>query len=399
MSNSDKAFYVSGTREAVWKRLDEWVSGDKPICFLIGAAGMGKSTIASEFCRRHEAKLGASFFFRRNDANVGSTAMFFTTLAYQLAHCPWKELRLQIARAVELHTQGGHSQQMRYAVEDLLNTPLRNAEDAGGVGWHVFIVVDALDECTESLSQPELIPDCLTLLISCVLKHSSSVRLLLTSRPAPDHIGNALRQVPKLKTSSILLSLYDIEERRTIDRDIREIIQERLCGIEEGNRWYQSDPTVLDQLTRQSQGVFVYARTAVDYIVRGGGIAQMDRRLQLLLTPRNTYGLNNLDLLYRTVLDTAFPSDELDPETREQVQLILAWVALCQESEGISPEDVETISGIPFAESIPILSKLRSVLFSRVVPSCNHSRLCTSLSGTFSPIKRGAGTSSMSIRA
>ena len=95
MSNSDKAFYVSGTREAVWKRLEEWVSSDKPICFLIGAAGMGNSTIASEFCRRYETQLGASFFFKRNDRNIGSTRIFFTTLAYQLAHCSWKELAHQ----------------------------------------------------------------------------------------------------------------------------------------------------------------------------------------------------------------------------------------------------------------------------------------------------------------
>ena len=362
MSNSDKAFYVSGTREAVWKRLEEWVSSDKPICFLIGAAGMGKSTIASEFCRRYKTQLGASFFFRRNDANVGSTRMFFTTLAYQLAHSSWKELRPYIARAAELHIRGGRSQQMLYAVEDLLRTPLGDAQYMGSTRSPMFLVVDALDECSESSSQPDLIPDCLKLLISCVLEHHSSVRLLLTSRPVPDHVGNVLRRAPELEASSVLLALYNIEEREAIDCDIRNIIQERLCTVEEGAQWHQSNPDVADRLTRQSQGVFVYARTAVDFILRGEGIAQKDRRLRLLLTPGNTYGLNNLDLLYRTVLETAFPSDELDPETREQVRLILGWVALYQDSDGISLEDVENISGIPCVESIPIFSRLRSVL-------------------------------------
>ena len=361
MSNSDKAFYVSGTRKAVWKRLDEWVSGDKPICFLIGAAGMGKSTIASEFCRRYETRLGASFFCKRNDANVGSTRIFFTTLAYQLAHCSWEELRPYIARAAELHSRGGRSQQMEYAVHDLLHKPLFDAENATSALSVVYVVVDALDECTESSTQPDLIPKCLRLLVSCALRHPSTFRLLLTSRPVPDHVEKALLD-SELKDHSVLLSLYDIEERKAIDRDICELIRTRLCAGQEGKQWHQSDPTVVGRLTKQSQGVFVYARTAVDFIAGGTSLGEMKDRLDLLLTPHNQYGLDRLDDLYRIVLETAFPTRELYPKKHEQVRLILAWVALCQDSEGISPDDVAKISGIPCADSIPILSRLRSVL-------------------------------------
>ena len=361
MSNSDKAFYVSGTREAVWKRLEEWVSSDKPICFLIGAAGMGKSTIASEFCRRYETQLGASFFFKRNDAHVGSTRMFFTTLAYQLAHCSWKDLRPHIAQAAELHSWGGRSQQMKYAVEDLLHEPLDAAENATSARSVVYVVVDALDECTESSTQPELIPECLRLLVSCALRHPSTFRLLLTSRPVPDHVEKA-RQDSELKDRSVLLSLYKIEERWAIDRDICELIRTRLCAVEEGKQWHQSDPTVVGRLTQQSQGVFVYVRTAVDFITGGTGLGEMKDRLDLLLTPHNQYGLDPLDDLYRIVLETAFPTKELHPQKHEQIRLILAWVALCQDSNGISPRHVEEISGIPCAKSIPIISRLRSVL-------------------------------------
>ena len=382
MSNSDKAFYVSGTREAVWKRLEEWVSSDKPICFLIGAAGMGKSTIASEFCRRYENELGASFFFRRNDANVGSTRMFFTTLAYQLAHCSWEELRPHITRAAELHARDGRSQQMKYAVEDLLHKPLDDAEHGTSARSVMYVVVDALDECTESSTQPDVIPECLRLLVSCALRHPSTFRLLLTSRPVPDHVEKA-RLDSELKGRSVLLSLYDIEERKAIDGDIQELIRTRLCAVQEGEQWHKSDPTIVGRLTKQSQGVFVYARTAVDFVVRGEGVAQKERRLRLLLTPGNTYGLTHLDLLYRTVLETTFPSDELDPETHEQVRLILAWIALSQASGGISPLDIEQISGIPCAESIPIFSTLRSVLVFGDAESDFHKRRFRAMHVTF----------------
>ena len=322
---------------------------------------MGKSTIASEFCRRHEASLGANFFFSRNDANVGSTEKFFTTLAYQLAQSR-AELRPHIARAAESHSKAGASQQMEYAVKNLLDTPLKNAEDAGSVRSPVFIVVDALDECTESSSQPDLITRCLELLVSCVLKHHSFIRLFLTSRPSPNHILSAREGNATLESLSVLLSLYNLEERKAIDCDIEALIKSRLLTTKEGSKWHQSDPTVVGRLTKQSEGVFVYARTAADYIVRSPGAAQMEHRLQLLLTPGNRFGLDNLDLLYRTVLETAFPLDDFDPAAFDQIKLLLAWIALCQDSGGISPTTVEKISGIPCAESIPIISRLRSVL-------------------------------------
>ncbi|TFK82848.1 hypothetical protein K466DRAFT_603345 [Polyporus arcularius HHB13444] len=361
VSNVDKSYFLSGTRKVVFERLDEWVSSDKPVCFLIGAAGMGKSTIASEFCRRHEGELGASFFFRRlgGDPGVGSTVKFFPTIAYQLAHAR-PELRSHIVRAAQSDVHAAHSQ-MEFAVRALLHKPLQDAEAAGALS-RMYIVVDALDECTESASEPGLVPECLRLLSSCALRHSSSIRLLITSRPDPDHVAKALRRDPSLKDSSVLLSLYDVEKREAVDRDITELIRTRLCDVEEGAQWYEREPSVVERLVWQSQGVFVFARTAVEFIVRAAGIAQMERRLKLLLTRGNTYGLGNLDVLYRTVLETAFPPADLDPETREQVRVILAWIALGRDADGIEPLVIEQLSGVPSVESIPILTKLRSVL-------------------------------------
>ncbi|TFK82851.1 hypothetical protein K466DRAFT_590224 [Polyporus arcularius HHB13444] len=357
--NADKSSYLAGTRNAVFDRLDQWVSSELSICFLVGAAGMGKSTIASEFCRRHQRELGASFFFRRGDARVGSTTAFFSTLAYQLAKSS-KQLRPHIVHAAERHMQAGNTQQMQYVVDDLLHTPLRAAKVAG-VHFRVYVVVDALDECMESASQPDLVPECLRLLVSCALQHPF-IRLLITSRPEPDYVGQALRRQPELKDSSVSISLYNVEDRLAIDRDIGEIIRTRLCAVQEGAEWYRRDESVVSRLTNQSQGVFVYARTAVDFIVRAAGIAQMEHRLALLLTPGNTYGLDHLDLLYRTVLEAAFPPADLDPVTRERVGLMLAWVALCQYRYGVTPHRVQMVSGISCRESVPILTKLRSVI-------------------------------------
>ncbi|RPD72325.1 hypothetical protein L226DRAFT_439342, partial [Lentinus tigrinus ALCF2SS1-7] len=228
--------------------------------------GMGKSTIAWEFCRRRDHEhgdLGASFFFKRGDPNVGSTMLFFSTLANQLARSR-KDLRPYIVRGAEHHSKAGYGQQLQFAARDLLLEPLRDAKDAGVLSAPVYIVIDALDECNESASQPDLVPRCLELLVSCALEYPSSLRVLITSRPDPNHVEKARRK-PEVEDSSVLVSLYDVEERDAIDRDIGELIRTRLCALEEGAQWHESHPTVVERLTEQSEGVFVYARTAVDF--------------------------------------------------------------------------------------------------------------------------------------
>ena len=336
------------------------MSSDKPVCFLIGHAGMGKSTIASEFCRRYASELGASFLFRRGDPALGTTAQVFPTLADQLAKSR-NELRRHIVEATRKHLENGRSQQMEYVVRDLLVEPLRVAADAGTLR-RIFIVIDALDECNESHSQPELVPQCLRLLISCARQHPTFLRLLITSRPEPPHIEEELRRDPTLHDVSTLLQLYRIEDRETVDRDIAELIRARICSTTAGKTWHDSDPTVVSALTRQSQGLFVYARTAADFIARAIGTAQMSHRLEILLSQGNAFGLGDLDQLYHIVLETAFPPADLDPQTREQLQLVLGWIALCQEPSGISPQEVETLSGVPCSVSVPMLQKLRSVV-------------------------------------
>ncbi|TFK90143.1 hypothetical protein K466DRAFT_543933 [Polyporus arcularius HHB13444] len=359
-SNVEKRIYLPGTREAVFKRLTEWAASDKPVCFLIGPAGMGKSTIASEFCRRHEEELGASFFFRRGDPTLGSTSQFFPTIADQLAQSH-RELRPHIARAARQHLQNGRSQQMRYVVRDLIGEPLRILA-ANGRTPRIFVIVDGLDECNESASQPELVSECLRLLISCAIQYSAFLRLLITSRPDHTHIEDELLRDSPLNNMSTLLYLYDIEDREAVDRDITELIRTRICSTPIGQEWYSQDPSVVAKLTRRSQGLFAYARTAADFVSRSAGAAQMDHRLELLLTEGNRFGLGDLDQLYDMVLETSFPPPDVDPDTGEQLRLILAWIALCQDPDGISPREFEAIAGISVSISIPIINKLRSVV-------------------------------------
>ena len=61
-ANAMKARFQQGTRERVFEALAKWEEGTvaeecpQPVCVLVGEAGTGKSTIASEFAKRLQAR-------------------------------------------------------------------------------------------------------------------------------------------------------------------------------------------------------------------------------------------------------------------------------------------------------------------------------------------------------
>ena len=125
--NSAKAKYLQTTREKVFRELEGWVEtsskerADQRVFVLVGAAGMGKSTIASELCRRldNSKRLGASFFFTRGLQGPNSVRTFFNTIACQLATLQPDALHDLIVTAARAHlARGGSSQQIEYACED-----------------------------------------------------------------------------------------------------------------------------------------------------------------------------------------------------------------------------------------------------------------------------------------
>ena len=59
-------------------------------------------------------------------------------------------------------------------------------------------------------------------------------------------------------------------ERTTIDRDIEAVIRDKLSKHPTTLAWSDSDPTIIPQLVRRSEDMFVYASTAAEYLVGQG---------------------------------------------------------------------------------------------------------------------------------
>lgn len=101
------------TRVELLQRIRDWANDPnaKRIFWLNGWAGTGKTTVSKPVSRwlaelrpNATVRLGASYFFKRGDADRASAALLFPTIASQLA-AQVNQLGVLIAQAVKTHPQ------------------------------------------------------------------------------------------------------------------------------------------------------------------------------------------------------------------------------------------------------------------------------------------------------
>ena len=135
---------LENTREHTLQSIDEWVGaeGYPNILFLVGAAGTGKSTIATTVAMKYQeiGQLGCYMFFLRGKSHPANVLQ---TIAYSLAI-----YRQNIAESLleKLRDSGdiGPSD-LKAKFKILLRDPLSTV--TSNVGSPVLIIPDALEEC------------------------------------------------------------------------------------------------------------------------------------------------------------------------------------------------------------------------------------------------------------
>ena len=212
--------------------------------------------------------------------------------------------------------------------------------------------MDALDECTEG--GQELVPTLLRLLLTCAARPGCPLRVLLTSRPEPHYIHEALS---KSDLQPYIQTLDMQGYRESVNSDVRMLIRDCFGADERSKQWSEADPSVIDTLVKRSDGLFIYARTVVDFIMED--LSDLQRRYSLVAST-----LLSLDGLYSTVVESILsPQERRFPEMQEQVRRVLGYLAVLQDPDGISPTTLQNLTGMSTTESVPILNKLRSVIF------------------------------------
>ena len=329
----------------------------QPVCVLVGEAGTGKSTIASEFAKRLDneepSRLGASFFFNRGVSDLNSPKKLFSTIASQLARSQ-PALRTPIVAAARKHHRVAPLQQLKHEYHDLLEAPLSTLPSSHPP---IFVVIDALDECIEE--GPDLVPTLLRLLLSYAVQPGCPLRIFITSRPEPHYI----HRVFTLTHLQPHISTLHIQSfRDSIDHDIELLLRARLDEDERSKRWSEENPAVVQGLVDRADGLFIYARTAIDFIL--SDLCSLQQRYDALLpVDAKAFGLKRLDELYRTVLHGEFPPEEQYPQRKKDLRAVLGYLVTIQESKDISPRTLELLTNLPIKRSVPILNALRSVVF------------------------------------
>ncbi|RHZ59243.1 uncharacterized protein CDV56_102161 [Aspergillus thermomutatus] len=263
------------TRTAVLQEIYDWAerNDEKPVFWLTGWAGTGKSTIARTVARRYHQreKLGASFFFSRDKGDCGSTTKFASSIAYQLAtRSPsLKESIYNTLRRNKGILDGCLSDQW----EQLVLSPI-SALDDPGYAKRYLLVIDALDECEAK---------CETLVRLLFETQLTKIRLFVTSRPD--------LPVPpeRLKSQYRSLILHKVSPE-SVDEDIFKFLHGSLAR--DRDDWLET--ALLRRLVEKAGGLFIWAATASRFLTDSPEVA--DSRLCELLSDEELNREPGMDL-------------------------------------------------------------------------------------------------------
>ncbi|KAJ7757924.1 hypothetical protein B0H16DRAFT_1314211 [Mycena metata] len=289
---------MDGTRVAIIQDLVTHLTSTSDlyrVVMLSGVAGSGKSTIAktvATILAEEENTLAASFSFSRDHTDRREINHLATTFARQLAGyspscCAHLIEVLETDRTGIFDTEPWLQFQKLF-VETLGKLPL------GLKPW--VICLDALDECGEDHGQKFL-----RWLSDSIHQIPAHIRFFLTGRPeVPSYLGfdkllNLTHQVVLDKVDPII-----------VQHDIQLYVEQSLNG----NNWITHYPWKIqtkqaEEITTLAKGLFVFAATAVRYVLAGIPQTPPQESVDDLLDGEV---LTDLHDLYLRILNYAIPS-------------------------------------------------------------------------------------------
>ncbi|KAE8387416.1 hypothetical protein BDV23DRAFT_161168 [Aspergillus alliaceus] len=300
--NQHDDFCLPDTRTELRSQITEWAesSESKIIFWLNGMAGTGKSTIARTVARAFEEKqqLGATFFFKKGEADRGDAKYLIPTITKQLV-TRHRQLAPGVLKAIRDDSDIS-AKSLREQFDKLLLQPLSNLNSTDSTT--TIIVIDALDEC-----KSEDIPVILELLPQLQKSKVLHVRIFLTSRPEIP-----VRLCFKKSDDHQDLDLHDLPNP-VIEEDIRIFLKERLSMIRKNREMTDDWPgeESLHTLVEMAVPLFIFAATACRFIEQG---RHPERRLKQLLAAQAVTSASQMDKIYQPVL-TQLLTDNDDEST------------------------------------------------------------------------------------
>jgi energy-coupling factor transporter ATP-binding protein EcfA2 len=315
------AICMEGTRvdviEDIVARVSSSDGSSDRIVMLSGSAGSGKSTIAktvASVLAEEKGILGASFFFSRNYTERKELRGLPGSLARQLADHSTDFQRLLVEFLSDDRT-GILSAEPRLQFQKLVIDLLAKLPPSA---TPLVICLDALDECGTDHGQLFL-----RWLSDSIAQIPPHIRFFLTGRP----------DVPSYLKFDVLRSLMhgiilDEIDSTVVGRDIRLYVQRSL----DGQYWTTRHPWKaraqdVDEITTRAGGLFIFAATAVRYIIAGLPQDHPQRSVDYLLRGAP---LIDLHALYNRIVDDAIavprPGDPRARDSRDRALKVLGTI-------------------------------------------------------------------------
>ena len=285
-----------GTRKQVIADIMRWIeSTDESASMMVlhGSAGVGKSALEqaiAELCLKSGLCI-ASFFFSRDAGRVDGNSLI-PTLIYQLRSAI-SGLQDYVLTALDADP-GLFKKSRATQMEQLLITPLALMFDSAcsdsvppltpGASPYprtspILIAIDGLDECYDDKIQSDL----LSIIAAAIPRLPLPFRFLIACRPE-SHIMHTIHHHISFKVIDV--QRYDLNHIDA-NADIRLFFENEFRKIRETHRIGQKLPydwptdPVIETLTRNSSGQFIYASTVMNYLKYPKD--RPDRRLEVIL--------------------------------------------------------------------------------------------------------------------
>ncbi|EDR06801.1 uncharacterized protein LACBIDRAFT_299688 [Laccaria bicolor S238N-H82] len=299
---------MPGTRKDVLTLINTWVNdlNEPNIFWLSGSPGSGKTTIASTVVADFDC-LSGKFFFRRDEAELRDPDNLWRRIALDFSSGS-SDFGKSITQALETQKADIRGLDISMQFEHLIVKPLQQV--FGAAVEPLLVVVDALDECD---SYEKLLPS----LVSW--SHlSKSLKLLITSR-------NYLKIQSRLRSVSVYHNLNTGHEvsAQTYD-DLEKYFVARFS---EANwlppKW--PGPDKISFLVRKAAGLFVWAKSAMDFILFDGG--DPEERLNII-SAHSGEGIDVVDILYHQIISVALQG--LRKPEKTSLKLVLGSIIIAK---------------------------------------------------------------------
>jgi len=313
---------MEGTRENLLQEIDVWLEDTNApnILWIKGCPGSGKSTIASSLVSRliKRGRMGSSFAFKRGDIMLSDPAAVWRTMAHDLARYDPSFASILVEVLKSGRVDPGRADITSH-FESLIIDPLKKRHEHSLPSDIPVLVVDALDECGSDPSQAGQRKALLG-----TLTHWSHMpgtfKLIITGRDErlPRSIFSTCRQIELLAGAEVSTDT---------NKDIRLFFERRFAEI--GGCFLPDWPmgTVIDILTAQAAGLFIWAETVVRFVEQG----LPEERLKDVLDG-DLGEVDNVTQLYRQILEISFQEADdhmLNVLNRVLTVIILAKIPLC----------------------------------------------------------------------